>query len=303
MNYNISLLRNIALVAIILHHSLCAFGGWPPNHSIGSSLPELMNIVSSVMKNLGLGLFTFISGFVFYYQSRKKEGYAIFLWKKTKRLLLPCLIFAVLYMIIFPSCMFDTWPSPINGTHLWYLPMLFLCIIITSLYFYSGQPLLYIVLSYIITAIIGHFSQVRTFTELTHYYPVFVFGFYSNRLNIAECISKKRTICTVAVAGLLIVWLFIPRFPFSWTIRMACISMVSLIIVTLIRQNTVISSIQSSLSLHSYNIYLMHQFCINTLLAFTDFSSMPFYVPLTVYFLTSLIVPWGLSVAYKKFVS
>lgn len=74
MNSNITYLRNMAIVAIVLHHSLIAFCGWPPNHAIGGNIPVVADILSGLLKNFGLGVFTFISGFVLYYQSKKQDS-------------------------------------------------------------------------------------------------------------------------------------------------------------------------------------------------------------------------------------
>lgn len=50
MNYNINVLRCMAIIAIVLHHSMIAFCGWPPNHAIGGEIPIFANEVSGIFK-------------------------------------------------------------------------------------------------------------------------------------------------------------------------------------------------------------------------------------------------------------
>ena len=64
IDYNISFLRNIAIICIILHHTLTIYTGWPPNHIVNTELPAYMLIISQLLKGLGLGAFTFISGYL-----------------------------------------------------------------------------------------------------------------------------------------------------------------------------------------------------------------------------------------------
>ena len=155
MNSNITYLRNMAIVAIVLHHSLIAFCGWPPNNAIGGNIPVVADILSGLLKNFGLGVFTFISGFVLYYQSKKQDSCQHFFIKKIKRIIIPCLIWACVYGLFFSSYMYSTWPAAINGTHLWYLPMLFLCVIVGAAHFFVRKSLLFVIVCYIVILALG----------------------------------------------------------------------------------------------------------------------------------------------------
>ena len=46
INLSITYLRNMAIVAIVLHHSMIAFCGWPPNHAIGGNIPVFADVLS-----------------------------------------------------------------------------------------------------------------------------------------------------------------------------------------------------------------------------------------------------------------
>lgn len=120
-----------------MHHSLYAFHNWPYSYHIGSQLPELLCNAIPILRHIGLACFTFISGYVLFYQSTKRKPILDFVIIKLKRLIVPCLLFTAIYVVAFSSCIDggNMWTA-INGTHLWYLPMIFLCIIIlgSSLY-------------------------------------------------------------------------------------------------------------------------------------------------------------------------
>lgn len=203
MNYTISRLRNFAIIAIVLHHTISAFCGWPPNHAVGGEIPQWVLYTSAMCKPFGLGLFTFISGYVLYYQWRKRESFARFLLKKTRRILLPCLICAFMYGMLFSSYMYyDWWPAAINGTHLWYLPMLFLCIMIVSLHFYVKHSLLFICISLAFILVLAKLTHFRTLTEMCMYFPVFYSGFLIHKLDLEKLVLKCRGLwLLIAVSG------------------------------------------------------------------------------------------------------
>lgn len=201
MNHNITNLRNMAIVAIVLHHSLIAFCGWPPNHAIGGNIPVLADILSGLFKNFGLGVFTFISGFVLYYQAKKQESCQHFFIKKIKRIIIPCLIWACVYGLFFSSYMYSTWPAAINGTHLWYLPMLFLCVIVGAAHFFVRKPLLVVIVCYIVIGALGKFTHFRTFMEFSFYFPVFYAGFGTNKFRIDKLIAKYKMLLVILALG------------------------------------------------------------------------------------------------------
>lgn len=174
--------RVLACISIVFHHTLCAiFGNWPPiGHPLINDIPSWAGNISFQAKALGLDGFTFISGAVLYYSMNKHLSFFRFLWNKIKRILVPMLVFALMYKILFPQLMFSTFPAPINGTHLWYLPMIFLCIMIVSLHFYSHNAFWWIMLIYVGLMRLNHYTDFRTIGELYSYFPVFYAGFLSN---------------------------------------------------------------------------------------------------------------------------
>lgn len=118
-----------------------------------------------------------ISGFLFL-NSLKEERFVDFALKKCGRLLLPALFFGALYLVVFPQFMFSK--SPVNGTHLWYLPMLFVlmvCCFPLKMRQSNVFLRLFVLLSlYALLRIGRHFALGRTFFEACDYYQYFLIG-------------------------------------------------------------------------------------------------------------------------------
>lgn len=298
MNITISYLRNLAIAAIVLHHSMLAFGGWPPNHGIEADVPLGAWYVSDLLKNFGLGVFTFISGFVLFYQSKKTETFGHFLLKKVKRILMPCLFWACIYGLFFSTYMYISCPSAINGTHLWYLPMLFLCIVVTSSHFYSKYPYAVVAFCYLLFLLLSKFTHFRTFTEYYIYFPVFYAGFLFHRMNLDEVLRKNKRKCLMVLSGGAILWLLkaIEFYKYTWTINMLVISLISYVgVLFLISRVNKINKVDLSLTKQSFSIYLLHQFVINLMLGYVGFEHSNFYFTLCILFCTSFFLPWLLS--------
>ncbi len=175
---------------------MCAYGGWPPTDWDWGALIHwnIEDKISGSLRVVGLSLFTYISGFVLYFQKKKNQSFPSLLWNKVKRLIIPCILFGCAYYFLFPSMMNITWPAPVNGTHLWYLPMIFLCIIVGSAYFYISHPTFVILLFYAVIVEFNRHVDFRTTAEFTSYFPLFMSGFATNAIltDGEQIISKVR---------------------------------------------------------------------------------------------------------------
>ena len=69
MNNNISIIRNLSTLGIVFHHVICAFYGVSGGIKIGSSLPVVFSDITDVVRNISMSAFTFVSGYVLWYQS------------------------------------------------------------------------------------------------------------------------------------------------------------------------------------------------------------------------------------------
>lgn len=148
---DVCIIRFILIFLLVLYHAFAIFSG---DWASLDGYPEIESYwwIGKISYSFMLEAFVFISGYVFGYQvSRKPYKLALkFLVKnKAKRLLLPCVVFSVIYY-----CFFYDFHRPIyviaysiiQGTgHLWFLPMLFWCFIFTSLVEKTGISRNYIV--------------------------------------------------------------------------------------------------------------------------------------------------------------
>lgn len=313
IDYNISLLRDIAIICIILHHTLTIYTGWPPNHIVNTELPAYMLIISQLLKGLGLGTFTFISGYLMFNQSKKKYPFKLFAKTKAQRLLYPLVVFGVAYQILFPSFMLPFWPTPFNGTHLWYLPMLFICMMITSVDLYLKKPKIWLAVIYLCILCINQFISFRTFLELSKYLPLFMTGYFFNKYQFNIIIKQSNNLIfniLVTSWGVWIILLYndihlkgITQLYFS------CIFTYFLLIKY--RKNTPLSKFGSLISNQSFTIYILHQFIINFLLLVINFNEkkwiLSFIIVSTLSFLLPLFIGniytqirYKLSKKYKK---
>lgn len=186
---SIVLLRFVAIICIVYHHSISSITGWPPIEIPQLTIYPIVLFSSTLAKNIGLVMFTFISGYLVFLSGKKLSPN--YVRKKFKRVIIPCVLAAGIYFIIFPNLMYDN--DPVNGTHLWYLPMIFI--------FYLFSPAItgnvlwknaLLVIGAFVFFKIGYFAtNIRTFQECSTYWGVFVGG--GHFLPI---------VCTVQIAGI-----------------------------------------------------------------------------------------------------
>ena len=128
----VTLMRCIlALLIVFMHSFTCYNGGWPePEGFVDVPVFKWMSRFSFAFT---LQAFVFISGYLFAFQritSKRTGGHLII--NKLKRLILPSILFSIVYFIIFYPYkgLGNAVYSIINGCgHMWFLPMLFWCFI------------------------------------------------------------------------------------------------------------------------------------------------------------------------------
>lgn len=128
--------RVLLVISLVTMHSFNMFTGspsWPLPEGI-QPVPAY-NWISKVAYSFMLESFVFISGYIFSYQlyGKRKEIHLKGLVKgKLQRLIMPCILFGVLYLLCFDREAFDHLPQTLYDllcgvAHLWFLPMLFWC--------------------------------------------------------------------------------------------------------------------------------------------------------------------------------
>lgn len=135
---NVVIVRPLLVVLLVFYHAFAIYsGGWKPINGF----PEIRLYwwLDKLSYAFMLELFVLISGYVFGYQVRTKGDYKLkakyLIPNKIKRLMLPSVLFSILYYCIFrgfsTQSIIKTVYEIIIGTgHMWFLPMLFMCFLI-----------------------------------------------------------------------------------------------------------------------------------------------------------------------------
>lgn len=139
--YEVIYVRLFLITTLVFYHAFAIFSGaWEPI----SGYPKIQ--VYSIMDKLSyaclLETFVFISGYILGYQvSKKGEEYIKtkgFIIKKIKRLLVPSVLFSVLYILLFDKgdrSALSTLYDVCSGVgHMWFLPMLFWCFLFVCIF-------------------------------------------------------------------------------------------------------------------------------------------------------------------------
>lgn len=305
-DYNVELARCIAILCIVLHHSISIYSGWPPNSGIPIGLVRCEILLSIICKGIGLGLFSFISGYLARYSILSKESFYKKIKKRVIRILVPMILGGVGYYLLFPNMMNNG--NPILGTHLWYLPVIFLCylflIVSKVLQDKVGSPIWVFFLIFFLLVIIQHYFIKNSLLSLSRViWPIYVAGYYSlgYKDQLVKMFSKR---------GISIVLFFlfcIPSFLYVsspsaiiGSITEFCfeilVSPFLFIFVCLFNKDKLMPILLRAISIYSFQIYLLHQFVINILLlvllnSYDNFGSIPHFCSIVVIFVLAVILP------------
>ncbi|SEF81495.1 Fucose 4-O-acetylase [Bacteroides thetaiotaomicron] len=136
----ISLIRPILIVLLVLYHAFCPWtGAWET--FCGFEENDVYRWIADFSYSFMLPTFVVVSGYVWAFQReelQRKEGLSTLFSKKFRRLMIPCIIFSFVYSLIFGITQNGESPRIndyisllVNGAgHLWFLPMLMSCFII-----------------------------------------------------------------------------------------------------------------------------------------------------------------------------
>ncbi|WP_294590774.1 acyltransferase [uncultured Phocaeicola sp.] len=137
---DVVLMRLVLITVLILYHAMCIHtGAWKPPIE-GFQQIVVYDWIGMLPINFFLEAMVLISGSLLGYKLLLKPEsltFNICVVKKAKRLLLPCFLFSILYYIMFLDTnisLFCIVLHIVNGCgHLWFLPMIFWCFVITYL--------------------------------------------------------------------------------------------------------------------------------------------------------------------------
>ena len=97
---HISLLRVIAMVTVVLHHTLCFYGAWFPYDDSQTCLNFTL-----ALKDISMPMFIALAGFIYSYlkvNHGKYNNTGTFVLGKAKRLLLPYLLWSAVLLTFSP---------------------------------------------------------------------------------------------------------------------------------------------------------------------------------------------------------
>lgn len=130
----IVIIRPILILSIVVGHAFAIYSGaWEaPEHVVHVSLYEKLN---PLFINFQLAAFVFVSGYLFGLKKNKVNETG-FVLQKFKRLIIPALLFGLVYYFCFvfdrnEFSLFSCIVKLLGGIgHLWFLPMLFWCFVV-----------------------------------------------------------------------------------------------------------------------------------------------------------------------------
>lgn len=134
----ISLLRPLLIVVLVFYHAFAIYGyRWPWPGLMRGNVVELYGWLDDFSYACMLEAFVFISGYVWAFQRedcKKRESFSQLFVRKFRRLMVPSLLFSLVYMtwFIVPGrwTAYTVVQVVCGSGHLWFLPTLFLCFLI-----------------------------------------------------------------------------------------------------------------------------------------------------------------------------
>ncbi len=129
--YDVAILRPLAIVLLVLYHAFIPWiHGWSKQPEGFVDIEAYWWLCKTSFSCM-LELFVFISGYVFALTLQKKHPtFLQVCFSKLKRLYLPCVLFSVLYLLLFDDISQLAIKAVVmqllgGAGHLWFLPMLF----------------------------------------------------------------------------------------------------------------------------------------------------------------------------------
>ena len=164
MLMDVVLMRLCLIFFLVFYHAFCIYtGGW---HKPFETFPDILLYDWLGMSTHGFQLqaMVFISGLLFGYTLTKQPNRLCFkscVLHKAKRILLPCYIFGIVYFLLFHDrfgmSLYNLsgggmWLI-LNGIgHLWFLPMIFWCFVITYILEKNGLCKPWLILIFLVFA-------------------------------------------------------------------------------------------------------------------------------------------------------
>ena len=268
--FDVSILRTFSVISVVLWHSYCPYICWGIADSPLNRYYTF--ILSNVLPDANLPLFTFISGYLFRFsiEKNKYSEFIPFLYNKVNRLLIPFIVLgSVINLCEIDKNIVDILYGKPN--HLWYCLMLFYCFILC--WFIEKKIRNYNIILAIISAIFASYigggvlsiNSPLGIVLPIYYYVYFYFGFY-----VYKCKNKVYTLMTKCWSIILIVYIsFCIYNPGGHLIVFQCLSYI-LLLWRIVNSRKIISiclmppisNFIYKINKYSFGIYVFHQWII-----------------------------------------
>ena len=123
---------------MVIYHAFCIYGkGWVELEGVAQN--GFYRFLPNLISGFRIEMITLVGGYIYAFQSLelgRTYKFFPFVWKKVKRLLIPCLFFGTIYYLLFR---FRPGISTFHGAsvrilqgvgHLWFLPLCFGCFVL-----------------------------------------------------------------------------------------------------------------------------------------------------------------------------
>ena len=199
-------MRPVVIFLLIVTHSFTMYTGgvWPLPDGIHKvwAYDKITHVAFSFM----LETFVFISGYLFgIQQQRKHTPFLTFCLKKVQRLIVPGIVFSIVYIACFSSKDFISKGlilKILNGAgHLWFLPMLFWCFIIAYLInIVKGHNNVKLVICIMLSLCSGLLPLPFRISNACYYILFFYWGMYiyPRRQKIIDRLNMSNIILLIA---------------------------------------------------------------------------------------------------------
>lgn len=296
---SITYLRIFATLLILLHHTLFLLHGWKSNELSGSYWVE----ISRFSKYLWLGIFFFISGMLVarsnYHNHIKK-----FIVTKFKRIILPAIIIATIYSLIYHLNLINTF----FGSYIWYMPTLFI-LMLTSLLFYNktinfNTFIKFITIVILLIALSKFVSWF--FFNCICYIIVFYTGFYYDA--IISILSAKNKMAVFIILNFILAAVYLLDFH-NVLYPFVVAPILAIDIYLLFRNFKKIPKILLPINKYSFDIYLyqcffllyMYEVCISNDIEWPLSLIIVFFVTLFSCMLVGRFLSYSKSIVHKLF--
>ena len=319
----VSLLRVIAMILIVIYHSLCFYIDiwW----FFPSKKEVLWCYFAIPIVIVGLSIFVFISGFLFgylYFEKKKYRNSLSFWVGKFRRLIIPYIFWGGIMVLLMPIAL--QWINMFTGVaHLWFLMVLFELFVIVYIYILVDSlidkgkknsmqffyDMITFCLSFIIIYVWKNYSTHHSFmciTNTLYYLPFFMGGFFFAKYGYYVINEIKYTLIFFIVGLSSLFVLSICGFLVGDTLYRIPSLIVDICLLLIVRRyciSNLIPQIVYNLDQNSMGIYIFNQFIVFIILLFQPvnlylrFHSYigPFFI-----FSISFLIPWLLSSLFSR---